>query len=261
MNSLSIFLISYILIHLIYYGITVFIAYDSQISSILYYNSLEFLVTPDSPEWTYDATVSIIMAGPISCFFVGVGALLLLSGRIILHPTRANIVIWLFFLGFNFSFGQIVNGLLWGSGINNVANLMHVPIEIKYFLSLACIYFLLLTGWHIAPGINNYAEKLNITKRKDQIFYLMSNLLLPWIAGSIIIDIFLNPNYDTQYKIINLYIGFMIIPTFFRPPQKQKQPWNFRKFTPKFHWSFLFIAIAAIFTYYSLLKGGKIFIY
>ncbi len=260
-NSLSIFLISYIIILFIYYGLTVFIAYDFEISSILFYNSLEFLNSPESPKWTFDATVSVMMAGPIACLFIGTGALILLSSRIILHPTRADFAIWMFILGFNFFFGQIINGFTTGSGINMVANVMHVPAEFKILFVFIAIYLLGLTGWYMAPGINNYAAKLNIEDRRNQILFLVAKLLLPWISGSLIIYYSLNPNSDIHYKLINVYIGLIIIPAFFSGAPKGKQTWILTNFHPKPQWIFVSISAVMIFTYYIFLKDGKVFIY
>ncbi len=222
-NSTAIYMTCLILLRVMIQGLTSFIAYDQEISNIWKCQGIEFLEPFGSSNWTFDAIVSIFMAGPLLSLVVGIISISAFTFHLLSNPTKINYVLWALIIGYNFFFGAIVAGLITKSGIAIVLQAMNFLIEIKIMIAILASFIQIKTGLLVAPGILKYSNHIKIDTTRERFLFLSAKILLPWIIGNIFITIIFPEIADSFFLIAQAIAATMILPiilkgTFSTPP-------------------------------------------
>lgn len=168
-------------------------------------------------EWTHDAVKLMFGAGPILIFIFG---LISLVGYMSLSEEIAKIKIlflWITLIAMNYFFGGLMIGNLFTKGVGHVFNWMYLADTQKMIIALVGFFGLLSTGILMAKPVahaaNSYFNKLT---ENNFPFYFMSAIIIPFIAGNLIIIIYFMPDVLFQEKFGWISLAVILLLIFWR---------------------------------------------
>ncbi|MEA5111900.1 hypothetical protein SDC9_22646 [bioreactor metagenome] len=222
LNSLGLFLLSYMVVYFIYQFAAIIAASGFGIDSVLYYYELYFPIGNYSPLWSRLNIIAITFISPLISLGI---AIILLRG--ILPREKPGVQARLFFLwtayhGATHFLGAFVAGIVTDLGFGYVANWLYMNVSIKLLISLVFLFILVVTGYHstrfaietIAP-----AQRNNKSRVRKALFF---RFLLPWLIGAALLIIVKTPDATPQHEDIMIYdtviiasMGFLVIPLLF----------------------------------------------
>ena len=196
-NSTSAFVLAYLLIFYINHFTTLLTAgmFDFDVSFnyyIIYYHIEPY-------QWTHDAVKLMYSAGPIIILLVGLIALIGFYSMVE-EPARAKVLfIWLTFLSFSYFFGGMLIGNLFTKGIGHVFNWMYFNSTEKLIVAMIGFFGLIATAFLMAKpfaiSANSYFQEFN---SKLFPFFFMAQVVVPFIFGTILIELFFLPKPNFQ---------------------------------------------------------------
>jgi len=160
--------------------------------------------------------------------------------------------LWLAFHSFNMFFGAFVAGVITNQGFGYVANWLYLGIPLKIFFSLIALGILTYLGWHSTPHILSTTNSPRRINRYNRSYFILSQMIIPWFIGSLLMLWIKIPNRTPQHENILLYdiiilvaMAFLVIPPLFN---HQNQPSESKKryLHKKTSFAFLYLFIAAI---------------
>ena len=217
-NSTAAFVLAYLFIFYVNYFTNILTAgmFDYDVSFnyyIIYYHIEPF-------QWTHDAVKLMYSAGPILVLIFG---LISLVGfySMIEEVARAKIFfIWLTFLSFSYFFGGLLIGNLFTKGIGHVFNWMYLNSTEKLVVAMIGFFGLIGTAFLIAKpfaiSANSYYKEFN-----DKLFpfFFTAQTILPFIFGTILIELYFfpHPNFQVMWFwapiIVLLFIIYKVLDT------------------------------------------------
>lgn len=196
-NSTAGFVLAYLFVFYINHFAIIFTAgmFDYDLS--FNYNTILFHIEPF--EWVQDAVKLMYSAGPALTFIFGfIGLVAYLS--LVEEEARVKIFfLWLTLIAFNYVFGGLMIGNLFKKGIGHVFNWMYFTDTQKLIVALIGFFGLISTGIFMAKPVahssNSYFSKLG----EDTFpFFIMSQMIVPFVLGNIIIILYFLPNVNFQ---------------------------------------------------------------
>ncbi len=163
--------------------------------------------------WSSDAVVTIFSIGPISALILAVISWMVYY-KIKEHPSRIKIFfIWISVHGFTFFFGALLTGSLLSFGFGFALAWSYVMDTAKLIYALGSIFFLVMIGLLLAPGIiisaNSYFSKIN----SDNIpRFIFGQIILPFIFGNLILFLFWLPEISYYNQMITISTFFILAP-------------------------------------------------
>lgn len=225
LQSLSFYVLAYLLIYVLAGISTLYIAYDMDIPARLFANEIRFNLQDDSPLWTFDAIVSVFMTAPVISLIVGVLSLLIYQFFTRISVSFLLATIWLFLHAFNQTFGLVSEDLITQTGLTRVAN----TLEIANFMVVVTIgvslFFLFKAGSFGGKLFFFHMPEDLFSHKKKRFKLLLSTFFLPWITGSLIFFVISWPGITPKEIILSLLMLFMLIcMAFVRPYKRKVQP-------------------------------------
>ncbi len=221
-NSTIIFILTYIVVYLVYWLTELLTASLFGFDSILYYYDLKF--NDYSALWTRFNILVITGVPPFLCLAIG----LLLHRRIFQLKRFSGLqklfILWWSLHSLNHFFGAFASGIVTSEGFGYVAAWMYLNTALKFLFSLISLFLLAVIGYYSRKHFLETSFSLNRIKRENQVSFLFTQALIPWIVGSFLILIIRIPhNFDYPYETLLLFsVGFAIIPAFFNSKVKPK---------------------------------------
>jgi len=211
-NSTAFYLLSYLVVFMLFQFTTIIAATIFDIPTTLFYNKIGFNVIPEA--WTFDSVKVIYSSGNIVLFLISISFLV-----VIIKALEYNGLLRLFFVwGFIHSIA-----MLFGSFIIGAFNFEGFGIVLSYlYLADTAKMLLLFTGLLILVGIgmgmvkvflfsaniyfNFLSPKMRPTFRRDQ-------FILPYLISTLFLFVIKYPL--TLYETLMLFIPlFMLLPLF-----------------------------------------------
>lgn len=252
-HSLSVFLISFYLLYFISGLSVLYIAWDFDIPATLFINSIHFNVPDNSPLWSTDAIISILMATPVSSFITGI--LVIFIFLVISRKNQALLFfcLWIFLQAFNTTFGLLSENILSQTGLVRVAREMGIK-SMMLVITVGMSFFFMYKSGQFAgklffahqPGINTLSSAKKFTKAL--VFFLF-----PWLAGSIIIMFVTNQSLKSQDFILSGFMLILLIPAIFTKTPIHLTPVS--EYTG-LRWSLPIVALITTVSSLILLRGG-----
>jgi len=243
-NSLLFFLLSYF-----------FIAFFDKLSmsitsllfdykTVIYYYKIEFLV--DYDDWFADSVKAIFATGPIMGFLIAFLSLIMYSIVYLETGLLKNLLLWAIFHGVNrLVMGTLVGSMI-GKGFGYVVMYMYYSDTGKLIMSLLMIAISVIVGtvstkyWIMSA--NSY---YNYSKPNNRPLYIISQVLLPYILGNIIIYLINLPEFVYYDFLVNIFMIFMILPPLFL--NKYQQEYYFDELPKKIQISVKTLLFALVF--------------
>ena len=209
-NSTAYYLLSYLFVFVIHQIATLLAAAIFQFPANVDYSRILFMVS--GYEWSYDSVKIIYSAGPlitiITAIFMAVVAYRFkeYTGTLKLFFTWGLLHCVSLFLGSAYA------GALLGQGFGHVLIWMFMGDTTKLLITLVSLFLLATTGIAMTRmfllSANSY---FNLLKTEDRFTFVLSQVVIPFIAGTIIIMAVrypLNP-----YEILRTLTPFIVVLT------------------------------------------------
>lgn len=221
-NSLSIFIASYVLVYLFYWLTSMMVASLYGLDSTLYYYDLKF--NDHSNLWSRFNILLVTGIPPFFCLFLG-----LFLYRVIFKLKRFTglqklFILWTSFHLFNHFFGAFPSGIVTSEGFGYVAAWMYMNTAFKFMFSILSLFVLGLIGYHSAEHILETSDSLHRIKPENKTAFMLIQLALPWFIGTTIMLLTRLPEgFQYPYETLMFFsMVFLVIPPFFNAKVKPK---------------------------------------
>lgn len=209
-NSTAQYILSYLLVFIIHQAFTALSAVAFNIPIEIDYTKISFLVYKYA--WTFDSVKIIFSSGPVICLILSIFMLVVAIRFKEYDGLLKMFFLWGFVHSINLFLGSAIAGALLGEGFGHVLIWMFMPETGKMIVSLIGLFGLAAVGFGITKlfllSANSYYNK---QETSDRLSFLIYQVLLPYLSGTIIIFIFRFPmNY---YEMIRLLTPVFIILT------------------------------------------------
>ena len=196
-NSTAAFVLAFLFIFYVNHFVTLLTAgmFDYDVSFnyyVIYYHIEPY-------QWTQDSVKLMYSAGPILVLLVGLIALIGFYSMVEEVARVKIFFIWLTFLSFNYFFGGLLLGNLFTKGVGHVFNWMYLNSTEKLVVAMIGFFGLIGTGFLMAKPIaisaNSYYKEFN---PKLFPFFFTAQAILPFIIGTILVELYFFPNPNFQ---------------------------------------------------------------
>jgi hypothetical protein len=219
-NSLSIFIATYILTYLFYWLTCMLVASFYGLDSILYYYDLKF--NDHSPLWNR-LNILIVTGLPP---FLSLALALFLIQVVFKIPRFSGLqklfILWSSFHLFNHFFGAFPSGIVTDEGFGYVAAWLYLNTAFKFMFSLISLFILGLIGYQTSKQILETSDSAHRIKGDNRLSFLLFQMALPWFIGTVAMLLLRIPeNFNYPYETLMFFsMGFMVFPSFFNDKVK-----------------------------------------
>jgi len=266
-NSTVLFLIAYIIAYLSYQLTVIFVASTFSIDSVLFYYEVFFPIGNQSSLWNHFNIIMITLSGPSVSLILGLVYYKFFMVKESVGPLAKLFFVWLAFHSFNMFFGAYVAGVITGQGFGYVANWLYLGYIVKFILAMVSLFILMLIGYHATKSLLETSNSLQRVSGENRNYFILTQTLVPWLIGGLILILIKIPNKDPQHENIIIYdliilstLAFAIVPAFFNRKARADSHRFKSKKPMKFGWLFMLIAILLIIAYRLGLDNGLHFI-
>jgi len=211
-NSMALSVMAYVFVYIVSGFSTLYIAWDMDVPGRLFTRHIEFEVPHDSPLWTTDTIVSVFLASPFSCLFIGLISLAVYQLIRRVSVSVLLFLIWMFLHSFNLSFGLISEDLLLGEGIARVADAFGFDLAIVTLAIGFSTYILIRSGMFAGKlFFNHLHEPLSdsFSKRLKLWFW---TFFLPWLGSSLLFLLRDFAGITPKYLVLSAFLFLAISP-------------------------------------------------
>jgi len=208
LNSTGMFLMSFLVIFFLSQLAAAISATFFGFSTTLSYDENYYLVERD--EWYSDPVKLIFSANPVMALFLGLVALIIFS-RIRNHPEFIKLFFfWAYMHGILLFFGGLLIGTLFSMGFGHVVIWSYIMDTGKLIYSIVALVVMVVAGLLSTRSVlitaNTYYRQLDRSNRRR---FVMGQVLLPYLAGNLVLFIFWLPRMSLYYQLIEL--SFLVI--------------------------------------------------
>jgi len=253
-NSVMIFLITYILSYLFYWITCVLVASYYGLDSTLYFYDLRF--NDHSPLWNRFNILLVTGIPPFACLIMAMFLYKVLFKNARFAGLQKLFILWTAFHLFNHFFGAFPSGVVTDEGFGYVAAWMYMNTAFKFMFSLISLFVLGLIGFHSAKHILETSDSLHRIKAANRLPFMLYQMALPWFIGTVILLLTRIPhNFDFPYETLMIFsTAFLVIPAFFN--EKVKPELNLLKAKKKRNISVGYVAMMLVFLlFYRIMLG------
>ena len=258
LNSLFVFVISYLIVYLLYQFVVLFVASWYNLDSILYFYDLAF--NDYSPLWTRFNIILITFSGPAFSFVVGSFFLRAFFKKKGLSNMQRLFILWIGLHALNMFFGAFVAGVTTDQGFGYVANWLYMNAFFKILLSMISLVILTIIGYYSTRHFLETASSTNRILKKHRFQFLFIQALLPWLIGSLLLFFIKFPFIPPYETVMICTMAFLIVPIVFNPKAKPKLQIIERKRKTKILWVYFVVFIIFLLFFRIGLYSGLHFI-
>jgi len=252
-NSISLFLLSYLVIYSISMLLTVWIASSFDYNTILFYYKIYYNI--DTGDWTADSVKILYSIAPLTGLLFGIIFLIIFSTFRNERGILKLFFLWGFIHGMIMFFGDLLMGALLNKNFGWVISYLYFRDTGKMIFTLFSIFALVALGGFTAKSFlitgNTYLNYVDKTNKK---FLLWCQVVFPVIIGSIIIILLKIPNnfyFGTEEEAYFETFKYSTILLFLIPLIVSFQSFNETYFDEdkrkiRIFWKFLVVVIIAI---------------
>jgi hypothetical protein len=261
LHSSAFFIFSFILIWILYQAVTILVASSYHIPVIWYYYKLKFAISNSSPLYTRTALVTIFAAGPILSLSLGLVFLKLFFTANPYLKRFQLFYLWGFINGCNMFFGAYIAGFLTRTEFIYTSEWIFLSrvfdIEEIIFTSIAFV-MLIIIGRIVTPLFMLASGSVTMIKPEFRLFFIISQVILPWITGIIVLFLITLPKYYIPLILKTITPGLILIPVLFLYNRLEFE--NIHRSGviqhSYFRWGIVIVSIAILFFYRIILEWG-----
>jgi len=253
-NSVASFIIAYLFVYIFYQFAVLIVASNYKLDSILFYYDLAF--NDFSPLWNRKNIIVVTFAGPFLSLIFGFLFLRYIAIRPKISKQLKLLTIWIGLHGFNFFLGAFASGVSFDQGFGYVPAWLFVNIFWKILLSMLFLFLLGVVGYYSTPKFLDTSYSLSRVSEKVKIKFLVAQVFLPWIIGSLIIFLVKIPSnmpYDVGILITML---FAVLPMLFNKRARPTRDFKIEKAPNRFNLWILILTVGFLLLYRIGLNNG-----
>ncbi|MCD4745996.1 MAG: hypothetical protein K8R58_06830 [Bacteroidales bacterium] len=216
-NSLIFFILAFLTVYIINQYTTILAASFFDIPSVLYSYRIYWPLYTYSSLYTRGALIIIFGTGPLLCLILGFvffRLLLLTRNRINYFKTY---FLWVSIHAFNMFFGAYIVGVITRTGFIYTSEWLFLSnvfdVEEIIFL-IVSIVALIIIGYISTKHFLALSNSNNMIVPKNRIFYIFSQVFIPWVLGNIVLYSINIPNNPFNLTLLILTTILIIIPVF-----------------------------------------------
>jgi hypothetical protein len=261
LQSTTYFILSFLLVYIIYQLVTIAVAQSFNIPTIWYYYRVKFPLFSGSQLYTRSALISIFASGPVFSLGLAFVFLKLYFNRRITNQNLKLFYLWGFINGVNMFFGSYIAGFItrtefiYASEWIFMSSMFDVEEIVFTFIAIT---ILLLIGRLVTPLFLLTSGSATLISPKFRLYYILSRIFIPWAIGVMIFFLMTNPIHYLPLTIKTLTPVFVLITSLFTYNSIRNHNIHTTGVIRKnyFRWSIIIAVIALIFFYRILLNIG-----
>ena len=212
------FILSFLLIFIVYQVVTIIVASTFKIPVVWYYYKLTFPLSTDSSLYTRSALVSVFGSGPLASLVLTFIFLKLFFSK---SPSLKNFQLfnlWGFITGMNMFFGAYIIGIITRTDFVYTTEwlMMNDPYDYReLILSVFSLIMMILAGWLITPMFLVSSGSLKLVSSENRLFLILSQIILPWITVMVLFFLVTTPRHYIPFLLKTITPGLILLPSLF----------------------------------------------
>ncbi len=174
-------LCAYILVFLYSNYVTLYFAYDFDITAFVNLKGINFEGNLDTSHWSRDALITILMSKPLAAGILGIGLLVTLMIGTKKPVSVILLLFWLNVFAFNTAFGILIDDAIARSGTYEVAVEMSIGNVYLLVMSILMTFFLYKIGMMNGRLIITSFPHQNLRFIRNRIVFFFAVFLFPWL--------------------------------------------------------------------------------
>ena len=209
-NSTSTFVLAYLFVFYINLLLKAMLAGVFGYPVTFTHNTIYYLI--ENYEWTQDSVRLIYSAGPILLLVFGIISLMIHTSLSDEEGRTKVFFVWFALHAFNFVFSGLIIGNIFTHGVGHVFNWMYMHDTTKMIVALVGFFGLLLSAIVVTKPITSTAiSYFNRLDEKNAPFFIMSQIIVPFILGSGIIVLYFLPGAEFQEMYSWIVLGVLLL--------------------------------------------------
>ena len=208
LNSTAFYLLSYLVVFLVFQFTTIIASKIFDIPTTLFYNKIGYNVIPEA--WTFDAVKVIYSSGNIMLFLISITCLVIIIKAMEFNGLLRLFFLWGFIHAISMLFGSFIIGAFNFEGFGIVLSYLYLADTAKMLLLFSGLLLLIGIGMAMVKAFlfsaNSYfnflSPKMRPTFRRDQ-------FIIPFVASTLFLLIIKYPL--SLYETLLLFIPFFIL--------------------------------------------------
>jgi hypothetical protein len=261
LHSTAYFILAFMLIYILYQAITIAVASSYNIPVIWYYYQLKFPLYTFSPLYTRQALIVIFAMGPLLSLMLGFVFLKLYFTENPVLKRFKLFYLWGFICGANMFFGAYIAGIFTRTEFVYASEWLFLsrsfdPIEIV-FVAISLV-MLIIIGRIVTPLFLLSSGSVTLIKPEYRLFFILSQVILPWITGVVVLFLITLPNYYVPLIFKTITPGLIMIPSLFLYNALQFENIHQSGVIQRtyFKWSIVIVVVVLLFFYRVILSFG-----
>jgi hypothetical protein len=254
-NSTVLYMLSYLVLFLIYQAITVIAASFFDYPVIVKYWEIYFNIGPDA--WYHDSVKTIFSSGPLILFLVGIICLIIFNNLKEMPGNFKLFFLWGFLHGINMLFGALLIGTLFETGVGHVISWMYVMDTGKMMYSTISIFILVIAGLIATKSFlvsgNAYFNEMTIHHRG---LFMRAQVLMPYIIGNALLFLMRQPKFMYYETFTSLVLIISLLPVMISYGTFHDLYFEEDEKKPRLEWLALGMLIVLVMFYRGLLQIG-----
>ncbi|UOQ51532.1 hypothetical protein [Hymenobacter cellulosivorans] len=212
LNSTAIYLLAYLLVNGLYQLATVRMAVRLSIPGVWQVSSVKFSIT--DPEWWRSAVIAVYGVGPAVCAVVGIVA----AGWFWKRERGQRglfklFLVWVAFHACNHVLGAMVGDTVTESGFWYVPSWLFLAGNIPNLI-VAVVFGIaqMIIGYFAAVGFLQTHDSITLMQYNNRRTLIMATILVPWVAGSILLTLLKLPDLSMNERLHFLTMGLLLLP-------------------------------------------------
>ncbi len=206
-NSTAFYLLSYLLVYMLFQITTSIVSTAFDIPNTLFYNRIEFNVRPEV--WTFDSVKVVFSSGYVLLFLISISFLVVIIKALELNGMLRLFFLWGFIHSISILFGSFIMGAFNFEGFGIVLSYLYLVDTAKMLLLFAGFLLLIAIGMAMVKPLlfsaniyyNYLSPEMRPKFRRDQ-------FVLPFVNSTIILVLLKYPT--SLYETLMLLIPFFI---------------------------------------------------
>ncbi len=215
--STTAYIFSYLLVYFIYQLTTVLVASQYHVRTILFFDKITYITQDNSPFWYSDSVLTVFSASPVISIIFILTLIWLYHKFIDDESIMKHILLWGSLHFINRLFGTfIIGSIFYLYESNLITDWLYIQKEMNIILVSVVFIIMIIIGRLSAFPLlasANSPVQLKESRRKTFIVY---QVFLPWLIGSIILFVILLPNIPVNNSLLHISILTLILPLYFR---------------------------------------------
>jgi hypothetical protein len=261
LQSTAYYVLAFMIVYVIYQLVTIMVASVFQIPVAWYYYQLKFPLYTYSKLYTRPALVLIFGAGPLVSLLIASLSLKSFFNRRSISNHFQLFSLWGIVSGVNMFFGAYIIGFLTRTEFIYTSEwlLMSSVFDIEEMVfTLVSMGMLIIIGRLLTPLFLVSSGSITLLTPEYRLFFIISQVILPWIAGIGIFFLIVTPHYYIPFLLKTLTPGLIVIPSLFLYNTARNENIHTSGLIRRnyFRWSIVIAVIALLFFYRVVLNFG-----